>query len=51
MRKFLLMLLALTSLVGVSPALAQDSALIVQARRTGLIGERFYGYLGFVATP
>jgi uncharacterized protein YdbL (DUF1318 family) len=51
MRKFLLMLLALTSLVGVSPALAQDSALIVQARRTGLIGERFDGYLGFVATP
>jgi uncharacterized protein YdbL (DUF1318 family) len=51
MRRFLLLLLALASLVGVSPALAQDSALIVQARRAGLIGERFDGYLGFVTTP
>jgi uncharacterized protein YdbL (DUF1318 family) len=45
------MLLALASLALTSPALAQDSALIVQARRAGLIGERYDGYLGFVATP
>lgn len=51
MRKLLLMLLALASLAVTSPALAQDSALIVQARRAGLIGERFDGYLGFVTTP
>ena len=51
MRKLLLLLLALASLAVTSPALAQDSALIVQARRAGLIGERFDGYLGFVTTP
>jgi uncharacterized protein YdbL (DUF1318 family) len=51
MRKLLLLLLALVSLATTGPALAQDSAMIVQARRTGLIGERYDGYLGFVATP
>jgi uncharacterized protein YdbL (DUF1318 family) len=51
MRKLLLMLLALASLAAASPALAQDSAIIVQARQAGLIGERFDGYLGFVTTP
>ena len=51
MRNLLLLLLALASLAVTSPALAQDSALIVQARRAGLIGERYDGYLGFVTTP
>jgi uncharacterized protein YdbL (DUF1318 family) len=51
MRKLLLLLLALVSLAATGPALAQDSAMIVQARRAGLIGERYDGYLGFVATP
>lgn len=34
-----------------SPAGAQQSGAIVDARRAGLIGERFDGYLGFVTTP
>ena len=32
-------------------ALAQTPATIVQARGAGLVGERYDGYLGFVATP
>jgi len=46
-----MLLLALASLVRPDPALAQDSATIIQARRAGIIGERYDGYLGFVATP
>ena len=34
-----------------SPAGAQRSGAIAEARRVGLVGERFDGYLGFVATP
>ncbi len=51
MKTLIALLLALASLVGTGPALAQDSATIVQARRAGLIGERYDGYLGFVTTP
>ena len=51
MRKFVLLLLALASLAPPGPALAQEVAAIVQARRAGLIGERYDGYIGFVATP
>jgi uncharacterized protein YdbL (DUF1318 family) len=51
MRKFLILLLALASMAGWAPALAQESATILQARRAGLIGERYDGYIGFVATP
>jgi uncharacterized protein YdbL (DUF1318 family) len=51
MRRLLLLLLAAATLAGLAPALAQESATIVQARRAGLIGERFDGYIGFVATP
>lgn len=50
MRLFLLMLLAFTSLTAAVPAMAKEGAAIVQARRAGVIGERFDGYLGFV-TP
>jgi uncharacterized protein YdbL (DUF1318 family) len=51
MRKFLLLLMfAFASLAVAVPVVAQESASIVQARRAGLIGERFDGYLGFV-TP
>lgn len=32
-----------------APALAQD--LLADARRAGVVGERFDGYLGFAATP
>lgn len=51
MRSLLLMLLVLASLAGSVPALAQESAALVQARRAGQIGERYDGYVGFVATP
>jgi uncharacterized protein YdbL (DUF1318 family) len=51
MRRLFILLLALASLVGTGPALAQDSAMVAEARRAGLIGERYDGYLGFVATP
>jgi len=51
MRKLLLLLLVFASLAAEVPALAQETAAIVQARRAGLIGERYDGYLGFVANP
>ena len=42
-------------LVGVAmlatPGSAQESASIMEARRSGQIGERFDGYLGFVTSP
>lgn len=50
MRKILRLLFAFASLTAAVPAVAQEAASIVQARRAGLIGERFDGYLGFV-TP
>jgi hypothetical protein len=51
MRKFLLILMfASASLTLAVPVLAQESASIVEARRAGLIGERFDGYLGFVTS-
>ena len=46
MRPFLLGLLAFSSLATPASAPAQDSAAIVAARRAGLIGERYDGYLG-----
>jgi uncharacterized protein YdbL (DUF1318 family) len=51
MRKFLLLLLTFASFAAAVPALAQEAAAVAQARRAGLIGERYDGYLGFVATP
>ena len=42
-------LLAMASLAAATPAPAQDPAAIVQARRAGLIGERYDGYLGVVS--
>jgi uncharacterized protein YdbL (DUF1318 family) len=52
MRKFLLSLLALANLAVPASALAQEPTAIVAARRAGMIGERFDGYLGFVtASP
>lgn len=49
MRRPLLLLVALASLVVPSVATGQDPATILQARRAGLIGERFDGYVGLVA--
>jgi len=51
MKTLVALLLALASLAAPAPAVAQDPATIIQARRAGLIGERFDGYLGFVANP
>jgi len=49
MRAFLLGLLAFSSLAIPASAPAQDSAAIIAARRAGLIGERFDGYLGLAS--
>lgn len=52
MRNVLLFLLALVSLSASDFAVAQDPATINSARRAGLVGERYDGYLGLVtATP
>lgn len=51
MRRLLLLLLMFVGLGAPAPALAQETAAIVQARRAGLIGERYDGYLGFVTNP
>lgn len=48
MKHIFLMLLAAVSLMLPDIASAQDPSAIVEARRSGLIGERFDGYLGFV---
>lgn len=48
MRWAILFLLALVTLPASGAAVAQDPATIVSARRAGLIGERFDGYLGLV---
>ena len=50
MKKVLLALLAAASLVVPTSAPAQDPAAIAAARRAGLIGERYDGYVGLV-TP
>jgi len=46
LRNFLLTLVSLSVAV---PAIGQDPATILAARRSGLIGERFDGYVGIVA--
>ncbi|HEU0311662.1 MAG TPA: YdbL family protein [Sphingomicrobium sp.] len=48
MKQFLLALAAVICLARPDVAKAQDLAAITEARRAGLIGERFDGYLGFV---
>jgi uncharacterized protein YdbL (DUF1318 family) len=51
MRRLLLLLLMFVGLGAPAPVLAQEASAIVQARRAGLIGERYDGYLGFVSNP
>ena len=51
MTKPFLSLAAFASVALASPALAQDPATILQARRAGQIGERYDGYLGYVTAP
>ncbi|HXG81864.1 MAG TPA: YdbL family protein [Sphingomicrobium sp.] len=48
MSKSLRLLVALVALAVAAPVPAQDPAAILQARRAGLIGERYDGYLGVV---
>jgi hypothetical protein len=50
MSKFILLLFMFAGLTAAVPVTAQEGAAIVQARRAGVVGERFDGYLGFV-TP
>jgi uncharacterized protein YdbL (DUF1318 family) len=49
MRSLLLGLLAFSSLAVPASAPAQDPAAIIAARRAGLIGERYDGYLGLAS--
>lgn len=49
MKKLLLVAAAL--LAAAVPAMAQDPATIIAAKRAGQIGERYDGYLGYVITP
>jgi len=50
MTKLLLFIMG-AFMLAAGPANAQESAAVTEARRAGLIGERFDGYLGFVARP
>ena len=49
MPRLFLGLLALSSLAIPAPALAQDPAAIIAARRAGQVGERYDGYLGLAS--
>lgn len=46
-----LVLLALSALAIGVPALAQDTSAILEARRAGIVGERYDGYMGYPGTP
>ena len=46
-----LVLLLLGAAMLAAPAGAQESSSVTEARRAGLIGDRFDGYLGFVTMP
>ena len=46
-----LALVALAVPLGSAPATAQSSPLVTSARASGVVGERFDGYLGFAAAP
>ena len=49
MKQLLVLLVALAGLAVPASAPAQDPAAVVQARRSGLVGERYDGYLGVVS--
>lgn len=49
MKRLLMALAALTTLLVPASVSAQDPAAILAARRAGLIGERYDGYLGIVS--
>jgi len=46
-----LVLLLIGAAMLATPGSAQESVAVSQARRAGLVGERFDGYLGFVTMP
>lgn len=50
MKKLLLLAAALAGAALPASVPAQDPATIIQARRSGQVGERYDGYLGFVVT-
>ncbi len=39
------------AVIAVAPAVAQRSSDVAAARRAGIVGERFDGYMGFAAPP
>lgn len=51
MRLRLALALMAAAVAAAPPAHAQQAGAIAEAKRAGLIGERFDGYLGFVANP
>lgn len=51
MRRVLLLAAAIAALAMPASAPAQDPATIIAAKRSGQIGERYDGYLGYVITP
>jgi len=51
MKKLVLVAAAMAGLMAPGAVLAQDPATILAAKRSGQIGERFDGYLGYVIVP
>ena len=51
MRKLILIAVGIASLAAPASVSAQDPATIVAAKRTGQIGERYDGYIGYVTAP
>lgn len=42
--------IAILLLAFAAPAAAQESSVVIQARQSGIVGERYDGYLGFPAS-
>ena len=51
MRKLVLIAVGIAGLAAPASVPAQDPAAIVAAKRTGQIGERYDGYIGYVGVP
>lgn len=43
--------MAAAFLAAAAPALAQTNPTVAAARQAGIVGERYDGYLGYIATP
>jgi uncharacterized protein len=51
MKRLWLVLAGIAAIALAVPAAAQTSATVVAAKTAGLIGERYDGYIGYVAVP